>query len=280
MSAQIRIERNESGGVSFNAPEGVQQTDMVFWHNYDSEPHFPIPGAAALKIEPGQTTPEFRPTPQPAFPATITYACALHDGEIGTLVVNADTPPSNPAGTNVTGAPIPIAIRSGGVFEEVNVSQPDTVIWKNEDTQAHWPIPNCTGLLLTADASSFALQPAPNPIVPMTILYGCAIEGHEAEQGTINIYNSFVAVTPLALTAAAPSAAIATGGKSPYTITPDPAHAQTFVLTETTPAGSCTGVTIALAAPATITPGAIAYALDVTDGAGNTIRQSIPITIS
>ncbi|HWS72929.1 MAG TPA: hypothetical protein VN605_12490, partial [Thermoanaerobaculia bacterium] len=229
MSAQIRIERN--GSVSFKAPDGVQQTDMVFWHNYDSEPHFPIPGAGALKVESGQTTAAFRPAPQPTFPTTITYACALHSDESGTLVVNADTPPSNPTGTNGTAASLVIAIRAGGIFEEANVWQPDTVVWKNEDSQAHWPVPNCTGLLVKPDASSNALQPAPNPIVPLTILYGCAIPGHEAEQGTINIWNSFVAVTtPIALSATAPSAPIATGGKSPYTFRPDPAYAQTLVL--------------------------------------------------
>lgn len=279
MSAQIRIERN--GSVAFKAPDGVQQTDMVFWHNYDTEPHFPIPGAGALKVEAGQTTPEFRPTPQPAFPTTITYHCALHDDEIGTLVVNADTPPSTPTGTNGTGAPKPIAILAGGVFEEANVSQPDSVVWKNEDTQPHWPVPNCTGLLVKPGASSNALQPAPNPIVPITILYGCAIPGHEAEQGTINIYNSFVAVTtPIALSAKTPSLPIATGGKSPYTLRPDPAYEKTLALSETTPAGTSTGVTISLVTPATITPGSISYALDVTDAAGNTVSQSIPITIS
>jgi hypothetical protein len=278
MSAQIRIERN--GSVSFKAPDGVQQTDLVFWHNYDSEPHFPVPGATALKVEPGQTTPKFAPTPQPTYPVTITYGCAIHPDESGTLVVNDVTPPSTPTGTNGTGAPIEIAIRAGGVFQEVNVSQPDSVAWKNEDTQAHWPVPNCSGLRVKAGQSSSALQPAPNPNVPMTILYGCAIEGHEAEQGTINIYNSFAAVTaPNTLSATVVSTPIATGGMSPYTLRPDPSQPQ-LTLRETTPAGSSTGVTIALVTPTAITPATINYALDVTDGLGNTVSQSIPITIS
>ena len=278
MATQIRIERN--GSVSFKAPD-VQQTDMVFWHNYDSEPHFPIPGAGQLKVEPGQTTPEFRPAPQPTFPTTITYSCALHANESGTLVVNADTPPSTPTGTNGTGAALVIAIRAGGAFDDADVAQPGTVVWKNEDSQAHWPVPNCSGLHVDAGASTNALQPAPNPIVPLTILYGCAIPGHEAEQGTINIWNPFVAVTTaIALSATAPSTPIATGGKSPYTLKPDPNYAQTLALSETTPAGSSTGVTIALTNPTSVTPASINYALDVTDAAGNTIRQSIPITIS
>ena len=39
-----------------------------------------------------------------------------------------------------------IDIGPGGAFGTIDVVQSDTVVWKNNDRQAHWPVPNCTGL--------------------------------------------------------------------------------------------------------------------------------------
>lgn len=275
MATRITIAR-DGGKTPFSAPADLQQQDMVFWHNDDSQPHFPVPGAGSLSVAPGKDSAAFPVMPTPALPLTIDYVCALHPNESGKMVIGGSATPAPVVGIQRT-----IAIGRGGTFAEINVQQPDSVVWRNGDTREHWPVPNCTGLRVAPGASSNALQPAPNPNAPLTILYGCAIEGHENEQGTINIFNAFVAVAPpVQLSAAAPSAPIATGGMSPYAFRPDPRYQQALVLSETTPAGSSTGVTIGILPGVTIPAGTINYALYVVDAMETLIQQQIEITFS
>ena len=189
MSVQIIIDK---GGVFQSVT--INQRDLVFWYNKDSQEHYPVPGCSKippnnsnLKVAPGGTTPKYQPAPSPNLPATITYGCAMHDSESGTITVNADS------GQPVTGTPAgpttkTIEISAGGVFATVNVEQSDTVVWKNNDNKTHFPVPNCTGLLVQPQGVTNALQPAAPWGLPMAITYGCAMPGHQSESGTINVY--------------------------------------------------------------------------------------------
>src|SRR5260370_7928287 len=102
MAVQIAIHR-DSGNVVFDSPQNVQQSDLVFWYNGDSEAHFPIPGCGALRVAPGQSTKanpyQGFPDTTPDLPLTINYTCAIHPAESGTMVVSADTAGSPPAGS-------------------------------------------------------------------------------------------------------------------------------------------------------------------------------------
>ncbi len=275
MSVKIVI---GSGGV-FENPT-AQQSDLVFWFNDDTQPHYPIPGCAGLRVAPEATTPRYQPAPAPTIPVTIEYSCALHKSEKGQLTVNPD-----PTGA-VTGTPAgdsnhEIAIGSGGSFATVEVTQSETVTWVNHDTQEHFPVPNCYGLRVEPQAVSNALQPAPTPALPMTVAYGCAIEGHESEQGLINVYGDFVAVTPVTLLIAVPyvAVAVATGGKSPYRIVQDP-NLPYITAAETTPAGSSAGISIIFNAAPPAGTTAVTYQLDTTDAFGTRIATPIAVTLS
>lgn len=277
MSIRITI----GSGGSFPATT-VNQSDLVFWFNDDKQMHYPIPRCEQLHVDPGQTTPAYQPVPQPTFPTTIEYGCALHPKESGQLTVDNDPGgPAQAAGT-VSATSKTIDIGPGGAFGTIDVVQSDTVVWTNNDRQAHWPVPNCTGLRVTKQAVSNAAQFFPPPLgAPLPISYGCAIAGHESEQGTINVYVDFVvAAQPITVSSATPYAAVAivTGGKSPYTVVQDPNVPYLTVL-ETTPAGSSAGLSVILnAAPPAKTT--ITYQLNVSDALGNSFNEPVQITIT
>ena len=46
-----------------------------------------------------------------------------------------------------------ITIKPGGVFE-LEIEQADDVLWVNNDTQPHWPVPWCYGLRVDPDKTS------------------------------------------------------------------------------------------------------------------------------
>ncbi len=277
MSVKVSISAN---GV-FDSPQGIERSDLVFWHNGDAQPHFPIPGCESLRTAAGAQSQPYRPTPQPDLPVTtITYHCALHAAEVGTLVINNDiTGTTNPTGTNGTGV-VHITISSGGVFQEVDLTQPDSVIWDNNDSQEHWPVPNCSGLRVEPGKGSSAMQPAPNPNVPLQVIYGCAIQGHETERGSMNIYAPMaVKANPGAVSSATQApVSVATGGKSPYTCVNDSAY-DYLTLVETLPAGTSAGMSI-VATKAPPAAGTITYQLNITDGMGRKLTTPITLTVS
>jgi hypothetical protein len=267
-------------------PTTVNQRDLVFWYNDDSQQHYPVPGCskiapndASLQVAPGGTTPQFQPASLPNLPVTITYGCAIsgHESESGTITVNPDS------GTSSTGTPAgpttkTIDISAAGAFATVDVAQSDTVVWKNNDSKTHFPVPNCTGLQVQPQGVTNGMQPAAPWALPMAITYGCAMPGHQSESGTINVYNDFVAATPPVDLSTTNNAPIATGGKSPYQMTDDPTYPY-LTLQETAPAGSSTGVSITVSSPpAGVTT--VNYQLDVTDAMGNTINTPIQIKLS
>lgn len=281
MSVQIVI---DEGGVF--QPATINQRDLVFWYNKDDQAHYPVPGCskippdgASLEVPPGDTTPKYQPAPSPNLPVTITYGCAIagHESESGTITVNADS------GQPATGTPAgpdskTIAISAGGVFATVDVHQSDTVAWQNDDSKTHYPVPNCTGLLVQSQGVSNQLQPEAPWGLPMAITYGCAMPGHGSESGTINVYADFVAAaSPIALSASANTAAIATGGKSPYKLVNDPNY-PFLTLQEAPPAGSSAGVNIVLGSSQGTAQ--INYQLNVTDALGTNINTAIQINLS
>ncbi len=291
MSVQIVI---KPGGV-FENP-GANQRDLVFWYNTDTQPHYPVIGCSHLKVEPKQDTSKYPYSPAANFqagvpspltgPLTIDYTCAIHDGEAGQLTVNADL--GSVAGTVITLVPPAasgkgkvINIGPGGEFETVDVAQSDTLVWKNNDSQTHFPVPNCTGLRVEPEDVSNSLQPAPTYLLPMAIVYGCAMPGHESESGTINVYGDFIVpATQLTLSSATPFAAVAaaTGGKSPYAIVQD-GSLPYITAVETTPAGSSAGVSVVLNAVPTFLR-KVNYQLNVTDALGNQIGITLQITLT
>lgn len=261
----------------------VTQSDLVFWFNGDQQPHYPVPRCEGLEVKPGQTTRAYQPIPQPAFPVTVKYACALHPAEIGKLTVNNDPTGATQAAGTVSAASKQIDIGPGGVFATIDVTQSDTVVWKNNDGKAHWPVPNCTGLRVKPQASSNAAQFFPPALpAPLAISYGCAIEGHEAERGTINVYGSWIVTAPQPIDVPADtpyaSVALATGGKSPYVIVQDPNHSY-LTVSETTPAGASLGVSVVVNAPPPAKT-TITYQLRATDALGTPIDQPVQITIT
>jgi hypothetical protein len=281
MSVRIAINK---GGVF--QPTEVFQRDLVFWYNDDTQQHYPVPGCSRippnnsnLQVAPGGTTPPIQPAPSPGLPTTITYGCAIsgHEAESGSILVNPDSGNTS-AGVPTNATTKTIEISAGGAFASVDVVQSDTVAWKNNDSKTHFPVPNCTGLLVQPQGVSNGMQPAAPWALPMAITYGCAMPGHQSESGTINVYNNFAASTPPVTIASGTPAAITTGGKSPYQMTNDPRYPY-LALQETAPAGSSTGVSIALiSTPADTSP--INYQLNVTDGLGNAINQSIQVQFS
>ena len=307
MAVQILIQ-SQNGKVVFSSP-AAQQSDLVFWHNADAQPHYPVPGCTNLKVAPGQSTQgspyQGFPDTTSQLPLTVNYICALHSGESGSIVISADTPATPPLGAPaIDPQNVAIHIRRGGgnvTFDTVDVAQGDSVYWVNDDNVEHWPVPNCTGLLTKPAQSSNPVQPAtsnaprspytnpglvttgPSPL-PMAIAYGCAIAGHENESGTINIYDNLAPVLAQATPPVpAPTNAgqglpvtIVTGGKSPYTIQQDPAHPQVTQI-EQPPAGSSGGVAMVVnQAPSNTT---ISLQVNVTDALGKNLTQAITVII-
>jgi hypothetical protein len=320
MAVRITIS-SDVGQVVFDDPAGVQQSDLVFWFNADSQPHFPIPGCGNLRVSPGNTSPQYHPFvdstslfpgvqqssigpanwPPSSLPPplAITYVCALHEGEEGTLTVAPDNPPPYPGSLAISPRSVPINIRrnaGGVVFETVDVAQGDSVEWFNQDNEVHWPVPNCTGLLVAPQESSNAIQPgafncprspnadtlnnalisSPAPL-PTSIVYGCAMPGHGAESGTINVYDNLAPViAPAVLQQQGIPIEIVTGGKSPYTIAPS--NNPLFTLQETPPAGSSGGVAAVLTqSPSNTTLTSVQ--VDVTDALNKTLSGTIQVQI-
>jgi hypothetical protein len=291
MSVQIVI---KPGGV-FENP-GSTQSDLLFWYNTDSEPHYPVPGCTGLKVDPGKDTsanpylasPNYASAPVATPPAagylphTFDYVCALH-GETGQITIDADSGQTVTLNPPAAGAVAKeIVIGSGGTFASADITQSQTVFWTNQDNVAHFPVPNCTGLLAKADAVTNDTQIVPIPALPMAISYGCAIAGHEGESGTINVYADFVVPsTALTLSSATPFAAVAvaTGGKSPYAIVQDSAVPYITAL-ETTPAGSSAGVSLVLNAAPPAGTTAVSVQLNVTDALKTNITTTIQVTLT
>jgi hypothetical protein len=295
MAVQVTITRKD-GNVAFEPdPTTLAQSELVFWSNSDTEPHFPIPGCSGLEVAPNASSPPFQPAPQPTFPATIVYQCAIPEHtEKGTLTIHADPTPTTPVAPGTSPQTRNIDIKQGGVFSEVNLTQEDSVVWHNLDSRPHWPVPNCSGLKVAPGSTSNALQPAPTPTLPMALVYGCAIAGHESESGTINVYKNFLVVAsspaaPVTVSSALPYASVpvATGGMSPYQAggsalpaSPDPTYSF-LTLVETPTVGSSTGISIVLnAAPPSGITYPISYPLNVTDASGKSINQTISITVT
>ncbi|MCU1347511.1 MAG: hypothetical protein JWO56_541 [Acidobacteria bacterium] len=271
MSVKVSIQAN---GV-FTSPAGVQRADLVFWNNEDRQAHYPIPGCDGLRVAPEASSAPYRPAPQPDLPkTTIVYHCALHPEEEGTLIIDD---PGTATGTNGPGV-VRITIRPGGVFEEVNVGQPASVIWDNRDTREHFPVPNCFGFRVNPGQSTTAMQPAPNPNVPMPLIYGCAIPGHEAERGSLNVWPALAAVgSDITVVHGGAAVPVVTGGKSPYTIiVNNPVTGLTFA--ETAPAGTNAGVSVTASATAAV--GAASVPITVTDSSNQSLTATFTITVT
>jgi hypothetical protein len=281
MSVQIKI---GTGGSFPNTT--VPQNELVFWLNDDGnkQSHYPIPRCENLEVAAGKSTSAFQPVATPALPANVNYICALHPNEKGLLVIDNDpgtTQSEIAPGTRV----FTIDISPGGKFATVKVLQNDQVIWTNNDNKTHWPVPNCTGLKVAPQAVSNATQvlpPTAAPTLPMAIWYGCAIEGHESESGTINVFNNFVvAASPLTLSSASLNTPVpaATGGASPYNITQDPS-VDYITAAETAPQGGSVGVSIALTKAPPAGTKSVQYQLTATDATGSPINSTITVNIT
>lgn len=172
-----------------------------------------------------------------------------------------------------------INISKNGIFDTVEVELSDDVFWQNNDSKPHFPVPWSTGLRMepSKPSSSFSTFPTSSPNLPQKIVYGCAIPGHEAEQGVIFVYNDFtLAAMPLTATAGQTTTVQATnGGKSPYSISAPGAPAW-VAFVETTPDSSA-GFSAVLTNPPA---GNVAFDLNTTDALGKNITQQITINVT
>ena len=76
------------------------------------------------------------------------------------------------------------------VFTQVTVTQSQVVFWNNNDSEAHWPIQGPRFQIGPGgNSDDSTVYPAP---LPTTIYYGCAIQGHENERGSIVVYADFL----------------------------------------------------------------------------------------
>ena len=166
------------------------------------------------------------------------------------------------------------------VFDVISVEVSDDVFWQNNDTQPHWPVPWCSGLRMDPSKPSnvFQAYPSGSPTLPQTVVYGCAMPGHGAEQGVIYVYNDFsIASSQIAGEAGqAATVAVARGGKSPYAISAT-GLPNWVSLAETAPVDSSAGISATLTNPPA---GDFAFTLNTTDALGKNIQQQITISIT
>lgn len=112
-------------------------------------------------------------------------------------------------------------------FQTVSIDTTDNVFFTNLDPQeAHWPTltTNQLGACPSPNSSQCPVSPPVSFIPPGNqVTYGCQIEGHEQEQGIINVFQPLAAVGDTTLAPATKGKPIAaqqvvTGGMSPYAI--------------------------------------------------------------
>jgi hypothetical protein len=275
---------------------GATQSDLIFWYNTDDRPHYPVPGCTGLKVEPGKDTsaspylaiPNYQSGPVSSpptagyLPHTFDYTCAIHEGETGQITFDADSGQVVTLVPPVAGAPVKeIVIGAKGDFATVDVYQSQAVFWTNRDTVAHFPVPNCTGLRAAADAVTNDMQIVPIPVLPIAVAYGCAIEGHEEESGTINVFGDFLpAGTAVTLSSEKKPflpVSVVTGGKAPYKIVQD-GGVPYITTVESLPAFTGISLVLNAAPPAGTTQ--VTYHLNVTDAFLTNITTTIQVTLT
>lgn len=111
-------------------------------------------------------------------------------------------------------------------FQEVSMDVTETVFFTNLDgTTAHWPAlaSNQLGPYPSPNSSECIVPPpAGNPPLPYSVTYGCKIQGHGNEQGTIKVFAQLAAGTTALLSVIIGTLIteqqVVKGGKSPYAI--------------------------------------------------------------
>ena len=165
------------------------------------------------------------------------------------------------------------------VFTQVTVTQSQVVFWRNNDKEPHWPIQGPRFQVGPGGSSDDStVYPAP---LPTTIYYGCAIQGHENERGSIIVYADFLPsqvknnVLPAGTKGAAYTVQnLATGGMSPYTFsTTSGSLPPGMSITATT---NNTGLTIG---GTPTQSGTFSFTLNATDNLQNNVQQTFTITI-
>jgi plastocyanin len=97
MAIQLMIRINRNTSVTFSPdPLSANTLDQIFWvNNDDSEPHWPGLVKSDGTINPtffmanqiapgGDSSPIFSPSTA----ATLDYACSLHQGETGSIIIS------------------------------------------------------------------------------------------------------------------------------------------------------------------------------------------------
>jgi hypothetical protein len=111
------------------------------------------------------------------------------------------------------------------VFETVSIDVTENVFFTNLDPeQPHWPyVEICTNQVGPAPSPNSSQCTVFEGVPPMQVNYKCRIDGHENEQGTINVFAQLAAANqtlpPAAVNQPLPKPVqVVTGGKSPYTV--------------------------------------------------------------
>ncbi len=117
---------------------------------------------------------------------------------------------------------------SGVHFQETSMDVTETVFFTNLDSTAeHWPTlaSNKLGPAPSPNSSECIVPPpTPNQRPPYSVTYGCKIQGHEQERGTINVFAQLAAGTTALQNVVVGNpineqqAVVVVGGKSPYKI--------------------------------------------------------------
>lgn len=151
----------------------AQAGDALFWFNEDAETsHQPVPDTGVWnipEIAPGNSSEQLSLTSA----GTLSYHCALHEGETASIVVaNA----------------VLIAAGASPLFGDTAISTGQCISWGNSDAEAHQPCPDSGDAWFTAPIPSGDLSASIPFESAGTVTYHCAVHpDNTSETGTITV---------------------------------------------------------------------------------------------
>jgi plastocyanin len=196
-SWSIKINANPPGTnppASFS-PQTLQalKGDLISWGNNDNaNQHWPAPIQNGVINKTGWLSEAIPPNASskqslsPSATGPLNYCCALHPSETGIIwvvgqlaneLVSINTNPNPQPNTPAIFSPSPVQASVG-----------DTVIWGNNDTNQHQPMPaggSPTAWFSTPIAAGQSASTSVPTSSAGTINYGCAL--HSGEKGVITV---------------------------------------------------------------------------------------------
>jgi plastocyanin len=160
----------------------VQAGDSVFWLNEDTHAeHQPFPAGGSQTAWFAEPIPPQASSDQIRFSSagSVSYACAIHPGETGTIDVAAIVQIGPTFEGGVGFAPQALSLKKG-----------QSAVWNNCDDKAHWPMPQGgpedAWLQHEIEPGDTSPPVAFNEVTPPAgTPYVCAL--HSGETGTIKV---------------------------------------------------------------------------------------------